>query len=184
MVSSAKIIGGNDASLRQENDYYPTPPECTYALLSKELEHLQGMKVWECAGGNGAISKVLEEEGLEVYSSDLVDRGYGDHGIDFLWTMKTDCQAIITNPPFNLAEQFITHALDDLKVDYLAMLLKGQYWHAKKRAALFERHPPAVVYPMTWRPDFMKRGSPTMDFQWSVWRPHKGGTLYQPMAKV
>ena len=43
--------------------------------------------IWECACGDGAMSKVMIENGYEVYSSDLIDRGYGNtpedlHGLD------------------------------------------------------------------------------------------------------
>ncbi len=183
-VSSAHITGGNHRGDRQSDDFYPTTPECTLSFLSVELPYLHGKKVFEPCCGDGAISKLMEDAGLDVVSHDLVYRGYGTGDLDFLLTSETDCEAIVTNPPFNLSEKFIWHALDVLKVPYLAMLLKSQYWHSKRRQKLFETHPPAVVYPMTWRPDFLKRGAPTMDFMWTVWRPHEGGTLYIPLNKI
>ena len=183
-ISSATIIGANSRGDRVESDFYPSPKECTTSLLAHELDFLRNKKILEPCCGDGAISTLLEGAGLEVVSTDLIYRGYGEGDKDFLWTLETDCEAIITNPPFNLSEQFIWHALKVLMVPYLAMLLKGQYWHSKKRQTLFEAYPPAVVYPMTWRPDFLKRGAPTLDFMWTVWRPHQGGTLYVPMNKV
>lgn len=182
---AVSIAGGNHKGDRVADDFYPSTPECVTSFLAVEREHLQGMKILEPCCGDGAISKILEADGLDVTSVDLVYRGYGTGGIDFLWTMETDCNAIITNPPFNLSEKFIRHALEVLEVDYLALLLKSQYWHAKRRATLFEKHPPAIVYPMTWRPDFLGKGAPTMDCQWTVWRKSDvNGTLYQPMARV
>jgi len=182
---AVSIIGGNHTDGRVDKDFYPTTPECVYSFLAVEAPNLVGLKILEPCCGDGAISKILVDEGFDVRSSDLVDRGYGETGVDFLWTMETDCKAIVTNPPFNLAEDFIRHALESLGVTYLAMLLKSHYWHAKTRQRLFNDHTPAIIYPMTWRPDFLKRGSPTMDFQWSVWRKSEiSGTLYQPINKV
>lgn len=182
---SVMITGGNHRNDRQKDDFYPSTPECTSSFLFMEREFLKGKKILEPCCGDGAISKILEADGLEVVSTDLVYRGYGAGGVDFLWTMETDCDAIVTNPPFNIADKFITHSLEVLEVKYLALLLKATYWHAKRRSLLFEKHPPAVVYPMTWRPDFLKRGAPTMDFMWTVWRESDvKGTLYAPMHKI
>jgi 2-polyprenyl-3-methyl-5-hydroxy-6-metoxy-1,4-benzoquinol methylase len=40
--------------------------------------------IWECACGNGAMSKVMIKNGYDVYSSDLINRDYGETGVDFL----------------------------------------------------------------------------------------------------
>lgn len=180
---AVSIAGGNHRKDRVENDFYETPPECISSLLKYELRYIDGKKIMEPCCGAGAISMILKNYGLDVESSDLVDRGYGTTGVDFLDTKTTDCYGIITNPPFNLSEKFITHALDVLKIDYLALLLKSQYWHSKRRMSLFLKHPPAVIYPMTWRPDFLQRGAPTMDCQWTVWRKSQM-TTYQPLEKI
>jgi hypothetical protein len=171
---AVSIVGGNHRNDRKDNDFYATTPECVTSFLHYERDHLKGMKIWEPCCGDGAISKLLINDGFEVFSTDLVDRGYGIADRDFLLEMDTTCNAIVTNPPFNLSEQIISHALAFLKVDYLALLLKSQYWHAKRRAALFAAHPP----------DFTGKGSSTMDCQWTVWRKHDGPTAYQPMTKI
>lgn len=182
---AVSIAGGNHKGDRQANDFYASTPECVTSFLALERQHLAGKRVLEPCCGDGAISKILIADGFDVVSTDLVDRGYGQGGVDFLMTFTTDCTAIVTNPPFNLSEKFIWHALEDLQVEYLALLLKSQYWHSKKRLPLFQKHPPAVVYPMTWRPDFLNKGAPTMDCQWTVWdRARPGPTLYHPMPKV
>lgn len=178
------ISGGNHRGDRQKDDFYSTTPECTLAFLAAESDHLKGHRILEPCCGTGAISSILIGHGFDVVSSDLVDRGYGQVGIDFLQTTSTDCTAMVTNPPYKLAEQFIRHALEDLQVTYLALLLKSQYWHSSRRYKMFQQHPPAVIYPLLWRPDFLNRGGPTMDFQWTVWRPHDGETVFRPLPKV
>src|ERR1700731_1509288 len=62
-------------------DFFPTPRWATFALI--ENENFKG-DIWECACGDGTMSKVLEETGCAVPSSDLYKRGYGESGQDFL----------------------------------------------------------------------------------------------------
>src|SRR5262249_23299477 len=62
------------------NDFYPTPADGTRALLS--VESFTG-PIWECACGDGAISRELIDAGYEVVGNDLVDRGYGEAPVDF-----------------------------------------------------------------------------------------------------
>jgi hypothetical protein len=183
-VSASVMIGGASADhSRNEADFYPTPPECTEALLDA-CGHLFRGRVWEPACGDGAISKVLVAAGMAVYSSDLRHSGFGVGGIDFLATSITPLGGIITNPPFNLAEAFIRHACS-FGVP-VAMLLKATYWHAASRQALFHDTGPRAVLPMLWRPNFAPdRGkSPTMDVCWTVWGSEPSGSCdYRPLPK-
>lgn len=183
--SSSTIIGGNHKGTRQQNDFYPTHPDCTHALLKLELQHIRKKKVLEPCCGDGAISKILTGLGIETVSRDLIDRGFGDVGEDFLTsTDNGGCDALITNPPYALAEKFIRHGFEVMGVKYMAMLVKSQFWHAKSRQQLFIDHPPSTIYFMSWRPDFLGLGAPTMDFIWTVWRDdHVGPTTYVPMHK-
>jgi hypothetical protein len=115
----------------------------------------------------------------------LINRGYGIGEVDFINSPppSSDITAIVTNPPFNLAEQFIRHAILDLQIPYCALLLKATYWHAKSRISLFKECPPAVIYPLTWRLDFMNRGRPTMECSWIVWDRSRVGTKYELLEK-
>mgnify|MGYP001777142726 FL=1 len=42
-------------------------------------------------------------------------------------------RGIITNPPYNVADDFILHALSTLKADYLAVFLPVRYLEGSKR---------------------------------------------------
>ena len=70
-------IGASNHSLteREKDDYYATEPKAIDMLLTKERP---AAKIWECACGEGHLSKRLIEKGYTVYSSDKVDRGYGE----------------------------------------------------------------------------------------------------------
>lgn len=63
---------------REEHDYYATEPKATELLMQLEkFNH----NIWECACGEGHISKVLEKYGYNVRSTDLIDRGFGRGGV-------------------------------------------------------------------------------------------------------
>ena len=128
---------------------------------------------------------VMCDNGYKVISTDIIT------GIDYLATESKECDWIITNPPFSLADEFIRHAAEIGKP--FAMLLKAQYWHAAKRAQLFCEVPPSYVLPLTWRPDFLfkerngkKGASPLMDVMWCVWlTPQMQGvkTVFKPLMR-
>jgi ParB-like chromosome segregation protein Spo0J len=80
---------------RQEDDFYRTPVEAVRALLAVEQFPTT---IWEPACGDGAISRVLAEAGHTVISTDLIDRGFGNGGIDFLAETERRADCIVTNP--------------------------------------------------------------------------------------
>lgn len=172
---------------RHKDDFYPTPPECTHALLEAEGLVLP-YEVWEPACGDGAISKILEASSRHVISTDLVDRGYGESGHDFLMARTARCRAIVTNPPFKLATQFIDHAFcmrNNGQVDYMAMLLPALFWHAQSRADLFEAWRPRRIYALGWRPDMFGIGQPDQrcTYIWTVWDGNATRTSYSILKK-
>jgi hypothetical protein len=170
MSSLGQMMTGGDRGGREKDDFYATPEACTYALIEAEHGRMP-QRIWEPACGTGAISCILREHKHEVISTDLVDRGYGADGVDFLLERNKilRCEGIVTNPPFKLAPAFIRHALDVLHVPYVVMFLKATFWHAAARTQLFYDHRPARIHAMNWRPDFDGRGQPTMDCLWCVW---------------
>lgn len=97
---------------REENDFYATQPEAIDFLLDNGNVQLSD-KIWEPACGNGCLSKRLEERGYKVHSTDLIDRGYGEGGRDFLSIKKENVfnGTILTNPPYKYALEFIEQAL-------------------------------------------------------------------------
>lgn len=183
MNSLATALTNASAIDRSKTDFYPTPREVT-AALAMHLS-LRGSRVWEPACGEGHMSRELINQGAIVTSTTLHEQGFGETGIDFLTAEPRDCDWIITNPPFALAEAFIERAIGFGKP--CAFLLKSQYWHSSRRLALFERHRPHAVLPLTWRPDFhfgAKGGSPTMECIWTVFMPHPSSvTQYVPLRR-
>lgn len=102
---------------RAAGDYYTTDPTAVEQFVNHYHNHIGDFtdKIWEPACGCGNISKVLEQKGYRVISTDLYDRGYGKSGVDFLTAeLPIDCDTIITNPPYALADDFVKHAMDIL----------------------------------------------------------------------
>ena len=167
----ASIIGGNGQT--RPHEFYPTPRECTEALI-QFLNIPKGETIWECAVGGGNMEKVFVEYGYKVIGTDI------QTGTDFITAPFRECDWIITNPPFSLAEQFIRRANESGRP--FAFLLKSQYWHSAKRLKLFKEIPPSYILPLTWRPDFTGRGNSLMDAIWCVWNGEKG-TRYIPLQR-
>lgn len=179
-------IGGKEKHNRSPMDFYSTPRDRTEALidfLEERGEMYPTMKIWEPACGEGAICQVLTERRYVVVASDIrEDCKYGNGGVDFL-----TCNGlffynmIITNPPFNVSEAFINKCMG-LGVPF-ALLLKSQYWHSKKRLALFRQRKPKYVCPLTWRPSFIGKAN-LMDFIWTIWdKDNVKDTRYFPLEK-
>lgn len=180
-IKASRITGGNTAYGRNKSDFYPTPPEATIALM-RFLDLPKSTVIWEPASGEGHMSKAMLSMGYTVTESDICC------GVDFLTAPIRKVDWIITNPPFSLSEQFIRRCCEHGKP--FALLLKSQYWHAKKRISLFYETCPSYILPLTWRPDFCfgKRGSgsPLMDVIWVVWYPDCGADgfpRYIPLGK-
>lgn len=125
---------------RQTEDYYATDPKALELLLD---EVSFSDKVWECACGEGHLSRVLQSRGYDVISTDIVDRGFGDGVIDFLKYNEKFDGDIITNPPYKYALEFVKHALNVVPDgNNVAMLLKVLFLEGRKRRDFFEKFPP------------------------------------------
>jgi hypothetical protein len=161
-------LAGSSKKKREEDDFYPTPDYATIELLKKEK--FSG-EIWECACGNGAISKILEKE-YPVISTDLYDRGYGHPDINFLESFL-DVDNIITNPPYKYAQEFIEHGLSFTRYK-VAMLLKLNFLEGQKRNAFFASTPLKTVYVFSKRLSFDKggekgKGAGLLAYAWYVW---------------
>lgn len=168
---------------RRAMDNYSTPSEVTSALLGF-LNLSAPMSILEPACGSGAISRVLAAAGHTVFSSDIRQTGYGNVQDYLSADPVKGIDAIITNPPFNQSEEFIRKAVTEAPL--VAMVLKSQYFHAKKRTQLFKDCPPSFVLALNWRPDFLfgeRGGAPTMEILWAVWQKGQADTRYRILER-
>lgn len=176
---------------READDFYPTPPEPTRAFLHAELDRLRDFPdIWEPAAGDGAMVREMRAVGLEVYGSDLVDRGAGFDVANFYDVAPGWHQAIVTNPPYqecgwgNGKARWLKHALDVLGVDYMALLMNWSWPGAGGLGPFWAEHPPARVYLCRWKIDFTGQGAPPMLNGWFVWdRAHVGETVLRMLDR-
>jgi hypothetical protein len=171
---------------RKERDLYETPQWVTETLL--DTIDIAGPIIWEPAAASGKMVEALTSRGFEVFASDI--DGGGD---DFLKsnTLPVGCRAIITNPPFNLAQAFIEHALrlTEPVSGMVAMLLRADYDHARTRQHLFGGCDCfALKLALTRRIVWFEGGpgSPSTNHAWHLWdHRHRGPpTLtYAPITK-
>ncbi|MGD9802539.1 MAG: hypothetical protein AB7E80_16400 [Hyphomicrobiaceae bacterium] len=172
---------------RIPNEYYPTPPEATRALLS--VERFDG-SIWEPACGEGAIASVLTEAGHSVVATDLVDYGYGIPRVNFLKETRPRARHIVTNPPYGsgLADAFIEHSLAFARETRgtVAMLLNLSSLAHRTRTRWWQAHPPARLYAIDDIVCWPERqyGPPPTQFTrhryfWAVWTPnHEGPSAF------
>jgi hypothetical protein len=119
------------------------------------------------------MSRVLEQTTRSVYSSDLYKRGYGDHGYDFLKPHRS-ADNIVTNPPYNCAEGFVTSAAEHASRKF-ALLLRLAFLEGANRAnTIFTKIPPARFWVFSERITFYPKGvdpkgSGTTAYAWFVW---------------
>jgi len=163
---------------RQIDDYYATDPRTIDELL--QVENFSG-DIWECACGEGHLSKRLEANGYSVISTDLVDRGYGIGGVDFFMQDKLLAPNIITNPPYKYAKQSVEHSLE-LGAEKVAMFLKLTFLEGKARNKLFKTYPPKKVWVYSSRRQVAINGDKEMfakssaaAYAWFIWEKGYAG---------
>lgn len=169
------LSGNNRKDGGEENDYYATEPRATHMLLARETFC---PRIWEPACGEGHISKVLEAHGYEVFNTDLIDRGFGLGGVDFLAAHQPPVQPfdIITNPPYRFAQEFCERALAVVPEGHkVAMFLKLTFLEGKRRQRLYAQHPPQTVYVFSSRVCCGRNGQfdparNAVAYAWFVWQ--------------
>ena len=184
-VSMFKTLGASNHAdhERQAEDYYATEPKATEWLC--KLEHFAG-PILEPSCGEGHIAKVLMAHGYEVECRDLVNRGFGISGKDFLAIDNTTWQGdIITNPPYKFSLEFVRKALSIIPNGHkVAMFLKIQFLEGKARRQLFVSNPPKTVWVSSSRlkcamnGEFDAVGSSASCYAWFVWeKGYQGDTV-------
>jgi hypothetical protein len=166
---------GQHSYAERQNDLYETPACAVEALL--RVEKIP-QKIWEPACGPGAIVRVLRSRGFTVIGSDLFAYEDSTHfyGRDFLLErLPRGCEAIITNPPYQLAEEFVKHAIEICPL--AIFLLRLAFLESVRRADILDRgsglariHVFANRLPMIHRASWTgPRASSAIAFCWMIW---------------
>lgn len=168
------------------HDLYPTPRLYTRAFLSlpfiSELlrSRVGSGRIWEPACGLGWMSEVLQEFGYKTISTDIQALGYGQVH-DFLWTPSVpwETKAVITNPPYVLANEFVLTASAIPQVTLTAFFLRTAWGSegSERYEKIFSEHPYQYEFCYTNRCTLFPAGdaraeNPTggkVAYSWFVW---------------
>jgi hypothetical protein len=189
---------------RQERDFYGTPPEAVKAFLPVLEWYIRGNYDVEKFGfvepcvGNYAIVKAIQA-GVPEWSNihwDTFDiampfddvmgkappntsfelRNMLDETNPFPLTKTWAC--CVTNPPYNLAEDFVRWSLKHC--DLTCMLLRLNFLGSQKRDQLFKDIGMPDVFVLPKRPSFTGKGTDATEYAWMVWedsRSYQEGTI-------
>jgi hypothetical protein len=209
---SGKIKANNSQAVRQQRkspkeslDDFPTPPWATRALIEHILPELKTYKgiILEPACNRGHMVKPLSEHKAAVYGTDVLDYGthYQNKTLNFIapetnWTdffvhvkgedddyMVLTPDWMITNPPFNIAEQFIQKCID-LKMPNVALFVRSSFAEGKRRyRRLFSVKPPKIEAVFCERVSLVpkkldRKASLATSYCWMIWdlNEHKSKT--------
>lgn len=166
---------------KTELDFFPTPAWATRALCTHILNN-QSLSILNClepACGQGHMSKPLGEFFKDVSSFDIHSYGYGET-INFLDYHANDAKFdwIITNPPFNLAQDFIIKSIDIAEIG-VAVLVRTNFLETIGRYNnLFTVYPPSIVAQFSERVPMIKgrvdrKASTATGYCWIIWQKGK-----------
>jgi hypothetical protein len=156
-------------------DPYATPASAVHALM--RIERLPpGLPIYDPCAMTWAILDVFHAAGYRVIGADIANYGRGDLIRDFLTAPAIPDAAIITNPPFAKALEFIEKALAD-GTPYAAFLLRTNFLESVRRKPSFERSPPSRVWVSSRRLPMMHRlgyegpvSTSNQSFMWAIWQ--------------
>ncbi|MFN7224438.1 MAG: hypothetical protein ACK4MS_10505 [Paracoccaceae bacterium] len=168
-------------------DDFPTPPWATRALcealpVCNWPHHFGNQTAREPAANRGHMVKPLREYFGTVEASDIHDYGSGFPQADYLFGPDPDpVDWTITNPPFQLAEQFIARALRTSRAG-VAIIVRSAFLEGVNRHTnLFSITPPSMILQFAERVVMHKgklsaTGSTATAYCWLVWETHMAGT--------
>lgn len=200
---SRTLLTGNLRNTQPADDpnFYATPYAALPALLQAERKRMPKV-IWEPACGNGALVVPLRNRGFHTVATDLHDWGCPDAqtGLDFTGNSATAVAAqlsmdhdrfgIITNPPFNIIEEFVERAV--AMAPYVALLCRLAFLESESRMHWFPRmglrrvHVIGERLPMMHRHGYEgpKLSNAGMCFAWFVFESQARRSLQVPVRWV
>lgn len=156
----------NRGAVRNESDFYPTPLSAFKPLLPFIKEVVATCPfgidriVWEPACGDGRLIRCMQADAIAATGNDL------NASYDYLQD-KTDRFCVVTNPPFTLAQEFVTQAT--ALSTHTFMLLRLNFLGSQKRKQWWQAHEPAALFVLSERPSFTGHGTDATDYAWFYW---------------
>lgn len=162
---------------REKEDFYATHPDAIPPLLKLLGWQNGGKVIRENSCGMGHLCRPMEAAGHTVVASDLIDRGYGITGVNFLepsWLDGLKYDAVIMNPPYKLALSFVEKSLTLAPV--VCAFLRLTWLESDQRRTFFERYPPHTVAVFSDRmasaknADFERYKGGSVAYAWFIWQ--------------
>lgn len=184
MQNTSHAVMAQRAELKSSLDDFPTPPWATRALVEHVIaakDSLNSLTCLEPACGRGHMAVALDHYFRQVAASDVFDYGFGSEA-DFFEAKYSDQSFdwVITNPPFRLGEQFISHSMNIARRG-VAMLTRTVFIESVGRyERLFKLNPPSRFAQFTERVPMVKgrvdkKASTATGYAWLVWEKDRLG---------
>jgi len=164
----------NRGSNRRTDDAYMTPPWCVRRLLGVWRPNGRSGILVEPAVGTGNIVRTIGTEPFAWLTYDIREvEPIGEMHVtgDFLLVGShgTDAEAVVTNPPFSLAEEFIRHSRSCFPSAELVFLLRLAFLASAARLPLWCDVGTPDVWVLPNRPSFTGKGTDSADYGWFHW---------------
>ena len=154
----------NRGAARNESDFYPTPLSAFTPLIPYLPKRVA---IWEPAQGDGRLVRAMKEAGLQADGQDIREAKAYDYLQD-----KAHKACVVTNPPFSLAQEFITNAWEHSRESF--MLLRLNFLGSQKRREWWRKHEPSALFVLSQRPCFTGDGkTDATDYAWFYFSPLK-----------
>jgi len=171
-LSTARVLKAHEGvgDRRKDGiDFYPTPEWCVQRML--EACGVTGGLWLEPAVGDGsivrAVSKVRDD--VSWTTVDIRPECKADKTGDFLHMgFGERFNAIITNPPYSQALEFVKMAVT--RADVVVMLLRLNWLASAERCSWLRANMPSEVYVLPDRPSFDGENTDATDYAWFAWR--------------
>jgi hypothetical protein len=167
---------------KEKNGHYVEPAWVSRRLF--EVEKFAGYSIHDPACGWGTILKEARTAGYAVSGADIVNRGAPRYSsfdkCDFLTQRRLIVGNVVTNPPFDLVQEFAEHALrlGARKVAMICLLrrLNAAHWlQHMPLSRIWLLTPRPSMPPGSWIAKGNKPSGGTQDFVWLVFEKNYTG---------
>jgi len=153
---------------RQRDDLYITPQDtiCSFLDACAWIRRHLAESVLDPCSGEGAYFKAISERlCIRPRRYDAIDIRRGQ---DYLkWEAPTRYSIVISNPPYRLAQQFITKARREAEV--VVFLLRLNFLGSQRRHLWWQENLPAEIYVHSKRPSFCYGSTDSCEYAHFVW---------------
>lgn len=172
----------NRGAQRRASDFYPTPETAIEALLDN-FPLGGGIKVLEPGAGSGNIIRALRRydnitiDAVEIREEERETLAeIADNVLigDYMSMELGKYDAIIGNPPFSNAMDFVTKSYQHLNPGgVIIFLLRTAFLESKERFQFWKEHAGelAGLYTLHQRPSFTGKGTDATSYSWFIWKP-------------